>query len=68
MENTTILQGFDIIVDYGNFYWETFPITKFSESANLDEALDSIADVTGKDATAYSISYENKTVTIALGR
>jgi len=68
MENTTILQGFDIIVDYGNFYWETFPITKFSESANLDEALDSIEDVTGKDTTAYSISYENKTVTIALGR
>ncbi len=67
MENTTNLEGFSLLVDYGNFYWDSFPITKFSSSANLKEALKAIADITGKDTHLYEISTEYKTVRIILG-
>jgi hypothetical protein len=67
MENTTTYEGFNILVDYGNFYWESYSITRFSSSANLQEALKTIADITGKDTSAYDVSTENKTVTVFLG-
>ena len=67
MENTTTLEGFSILVDYGNFYWESYPITKFSPTANLNEALKTIGDITGKDTSASEVSTENKTVTVFLG-
>ena len=67
MENTTTLEGFDILVDYGNFYWDSFPITKFYSSSNLQEALKAIADITGKDTRAYEVSTEFKTVRVILG-
>jgi len=67
MENTTTLQGYSLLVDYGNFYWESYPISKFSSTDNLHEALKTIADITGKDTRAYEVSTENKTVTVFLG-
>ena len=67
MENTTTLEGFDILVDYGNFYWDSFPITKFSSTANLHEALKAIADITGKDTRTYEVNTEYKTVRVILG-
>ena len=66
MQNTT-LEGFDILVDYGNFYWDSYPITKFSSSANLSEALKAIAGITGKDTSVYEINTEYKTVRVILG-
>jgi hypothetical protein len=68
MVNTTTLEGFDIIVDYGNFYWDIFPITKFSKSANLDEALKVIAEKTGKSTSNHEVSEHYKTITVLLGR
>jgi len=68
MNNTTTLEGFDIIVDYGNFYWEFYPITKFSTSANLGEALKVIAETTGKDTSNHVVSDHYKTITVLLGR
>ena len=68
MENTTTLEGFDIIVDYGNFYWEFYPITKFSTSANLGEALKVIAEKTGKSTSNHEVSDHYKTITVLLGR
>jgi len=68
MNNTTKLEGYDIIVDYGNFYWDIFSITKFSASANLEEALKVIAEKTGKSTSNHEVSDHYKTITILLGR
>lgn len=68
MNNTTTLKGFDIIVDYGNFYWDIFSITKFSASANLEEALRVIAEKTGKSTSNHEVSKYYKTITVLLGR
>jgi hypothetical protein len=68
MNNTTKLEGYDIIVDYGNFYWDIFSITKFSASANLEEALKVIAEKTGKSTSNHEVSDHYKTITVLLGR
>ena len=68
MNNTTTLKGFDIIVDYGNFHWDIYPITRFSASANLEEAMKVIAEKTGKSTSNHEVSKHYKTVTILLGR
>ena len=68
MNNTTKLEGYDIIVDYGNFYWDIFSITKFSASANLEEALKVIAEKTGKSTSNHEVSDYYKIITVLLGR
>jgi hypothetical protein len=68
MNNTTKLEGYDIIVDYGNFYWDIFSINKFSASANLEEALKVIAEKTGKSTSNHEVSDHYKTITVLLGR
>ena len=68
MNNTTKLEGYDIIVDYGNFYWDIFSITKFSASSNLEEALRVIAEKTGKSTSNHEVSEYYKTITVLLGR
>ena len=68
MNNTATLEGFDIIVDYGNFHWDIFPITRFSASANLEEAMRVIAEKTGKSTSNHEVSEHYKTITVLLGR
>ena len=61
MDNTT-LEGFDILIDYGYWFYDSYPITRFSSTASLDEALKAIQDITGKDTEVQKINTEDKCV------
>ena len=67
MENTT-LEGFDILIDYTSWFYDSFPITKFSSTSNLNEALKAIEDITGKTVRLHGINTEHKSVFVKLGR
>lgn len=66
MENTIDIKGFDLILDYGNCFFDIFPISYYSENNDLTEALNKIEEKTGYKAEIFTVNQASETVHIYL--
>jgi hypothetical protein len=66
MENTTTLKGFDLIIDNGTCMFDIFPISHFSATNDLNEAIKKIEEKTNMMLDSFIINKNTLTVTVYL--
>ena len=66
MENTTTLKGFDLIIDNGTCMFDIFPISHFSATNDLNEAIKKIEEKTNMMLDSFITNKNTLTVTVYL--
>jgi hypothetical protein len=66
MEDTTTLKGFDLIIDNGTCMFDIFPISHFSATNELNEAIKKIEEKTNMMLDSFVINKNTLSVTIYL--
>ena len=56
MEDTTTLKGFDLIIDNGTCMFDIFPISHFSATNDLNEAIRKIEEKTNMMLDSFIIN------------
>jgi hypothetical protein len=66
MEDTTTLKGFDLIIDNGTCMFDIFPISHFSATNELNEAIKKIEEKTNMMLDSFVINKNTLSVTVYL--
>jgi hypothetical protein len=66
MEDTTTLKGFDLIIDNGTCMFDIFPISHFSATNDLNEAIRKIEEKTNMMLDSFVINKNTLSVTVYL--
>jgi hypothetical protein len=66
MEDTTTLKGFDLIIDNGTCMFDIFPISHFSATNDLNEAIKKIEEKTNMMLDSFVINKNTLSVTVYL--
>ena len=66
MEDTTTLKGFDLIIDNGTCIFDIFPISHFSATNDLNEAIKKIEEKTNMMLDSFIINKNTLSETVYL--